>query len=225
MSFSTSNLNPDDRQFAAATERNRQPILDILTQVLPPQGTVLEISSGTGQHAVFFAPHLTPRYWLPSEPQAGLRRSILAWSKQMPCTTLLPPIALDVLDPVWPVEQPSWQTPQVSSAHLPPIQAIVNINMIHISPWEATLALLAGAARILPADGVLYLYGPYQQGGQHTAPSNADFDAWLQQQNPTWGVRHLEAVVAAAQAVGLSWSGEAIAMPANNFSVIFKKPI
>jgi Protein of unknown function (DUF938) len=217
------NPGSDERQFAAATERNRLPILDVLVQALPPQGTVLEISSGTGQHAVFFAPRLAGRYWLPSEPQSTLRRSILAWSKQMPCDRLLPPIALDVLEPIWPVEQASWANHQGLGAEVPPIQAIVNINMIHIAPWEATLALMHGAARVLPAGGVLYLYGPYQRGGGHTAASNAEFDGWLRSQNPTWGVRHLEAVVAVAEQTGFTWSGEPIAMPANNFSVVFAK--
>lgn len=216
------NDSPDLRQYAPATERNRVVILDVLRQVLPPTGTVLEISSGTGEHAIFFASQLHPRHWLPSDPNPVARNSILAWQQYHPTENLHPPIALDVHDARWPVEQPNF--PEI----LPgidwvanPIRAIVNINMIHIAPWSACLALLAGAERILPSGGVLYLYGPFRQGGQHTAPSNAAFDESLRSQNPAWGVRDLDEVIAVAQSHHLIWK-ETIAMPANNLSVIFQ---
>jgi len=212
----------DYRQYAPATERNREAILAVLSQVLPATGTVLEIASGTGEHAVFFAPRLAPRQWLPSDPNPIARASIASWRNAYPATNLHSPIALDAQAPRWSVE------PDTLSAVAPeidfvadPIRAIVNINMIHISPWSACLGLMAGAARLLPTGGVLYLYGPFKQGGQHTAPSNAGFDASLQAQNPAWGVRHLEDVVAAAEAKGLALV-KAIAMPANNLSVIFQ---
>ncbi|MBD1850378.1 DUF938 domain-containing protein [Leptolyngbya sp. FACHB-711] len=214
---------PDARQYAPATERNREPILNVLRQVLPPDGTVLEISSGTGEHAVFFAPRLAPRLWLPSDPNPQARASIAAWRQQIPAENLYPPIALDVRDPVWAVEQnPLPEELQGLNLNRNPIRAIVNINMIHISPWSATLGLMAGVSRLLPGGGILYLYGPYRQNGRHTAPSNAAFDQSLQMQNPDWGVRDLEAVVAAAAAEGLSFL-KTWEMPANNFSVVFEK--
>ncbi len=210
-------MTNDQRQFAPATERNRDPILAVLKRVLPPTGTVLEIASGTGQHAAYFAPRLQPLQWLPSDPNPMLRESIAAWGEEVPGDNLLTPIALDASTEPWPVETDA----KLNSLE---ITAVVNINMIHISPWSAGLGLLAGANRILPSGGVLYLYGPYQRHNGHTAPSNASFDASLQAQNPEWGVRHLEAVVSAAQAQQLELQ-EVIEMPANNFSVIFKKVV
>lgn len=205
---------PTDRQHAPATQRNREPILEVLRTVLPPTGTVLEISSGTGEHAAFFAPSLQPRQWLPSDPNPIARASIAAWRDYAPADNLHLPIALDACDPVWSVES---ELP----LGLPPIAAIVNINMIHIAPWSACLGLMAGAGRILPPGCILYLYGPFKQAGQQTAPSNAAFDQSLRSQDSEWGVRDLEAVVEVAQAQGLSLL-ETIAMPANNLSIIFQ---
>jgi Protein of unknown function (DUF938) len=218
------NLNkPDARQFAPATERNREPILAVLQQVLPAAGLaselILEIASGTGEHASFFAPQLAPRYWLPSDANADALASIQAWQQLAPSPYLLSPIALEVSQSDWP------QTVRESETFLSvdaPLRVIININMIHISPWSATLGLLAGAGALLPPDGILYLYGPYQQKGKHTSPSNEAFDEMLKARDPNWGVRHLEDVVAAAAHHGLQWQ-EVIAMPANNLSVIFKK--
>ncbi|PIG91407.1 DUF938 domain-containing protein [Gloeocapsopsis sp. IPPAS B-1203] len=201
----------DARQYAPATLRNREPILKVLLEVLPPTGTVLEVSSGTGEHAVFFAPRIHPREWLPSDPNPVARASIMAWSKHAPAENLYPVIALDACDPVWTVEQQSRE-----------IVAIVNINMIHIAPWSACLGLLAGAKRILSSGGILYLYGPFKQGNQHTAESNATFDASLRAQNPAWGVRNLEDVVEVAKTEHFSLI-KTVAMPANNLSVIFQK--
>ncbi|MGL5082540.1 MAG: DUF938 domain-containing protein [Microcoleaceae cyanobacterium] len=207
----------DVRQFAPATERNRQPILAVLNRVLPPTGTVLEIASGTGQHGVFFASHLPSLRWLPSDFNPQNRVSIRAWQSYEPAENLLPPIDLDASSPVWPVE-----TAEFLSSHLLPITAIVNINMIHISPWSVCLGLMSGAQRILSSGGILYLYGPFKQDGEHTAPSNAAFDQSLQAQNPEWGVRDLNEVVAVAQEKQLKLL-EVIPMPANNLSVIFQK--
>ncbi len=205
------------RQHAPATARNRQPILDVLQKVLPPSGTVLEISSGTGEHITFFAPELKHLQWLPSEPQAIARQSIQAWAEDLPSNNLiLPPLDLDVSVQPWPVEAPSYKA-QLAE----PITAIVNINMIHISPWEMCTHLMAGAERILPEGGVLYLYGPYQREGKQTAPSNEAFDMMLRDRNSSWGIRDLEAVVAIAQAHNLTLI-EVITMPANNFSVVFQ---
>lgn len=200
----------DARQYAPATQRNQAPILEVLLQVLPPTGTVLEISSGTGEHAIFFASRLAPRKWIPSDPNPVARSSIAAWQKHYPTENLYSPIALDARDAVWSVEP-----------ELQPITAIVNINMIHIAPWSACLGLMAGAQRILPSGGIVYLYGPFKQGGEHTAVSNVAFDQSLQMQNPEWGVRNLEDVIDAAQAQNLSLV-TTIAMPANNLSVVFR---
>lgn len=205
----------DARQYAPATVRNREPILEILRQVLPASGTVLEISSGTGEHAVFFAPRLYPRKWLPSDPHPQARASIAAWRESSPAENLYPPLALDVCDPIWEIEQEN--TPIQSD----PIVAIVNINMIHIAPWSACLGLIAGAKRILPAGGILYLYGPFKQHGKHTAPSNVAFDQSLRSQNPAWGIRDLDDVLAVARAANLTLV-KTVAMPANNLSVVFQ---
>lgn len=212
----------DARQYAPATQRNREPILEVLLQVLPPTGTILEVSSGTGEHAVFFAPRLYPRKWIPSDPNPIARDSIAAWQAQCPADNLYPPIALDARDSIWAVERDELpESLQDIDFKLDPIVAIVNINMIHIAPWAACLGLMAGARRILPPGGILYLYGPFKQGGKHTAPSNAAFDESLRMQNPEWGVRDLDEVVAVAQAQNLSLVGT-YTMPANNLSVIFK---
>jgi len=207
------NTPPDQRKFAPATQRNREPILEVLLQILPQHGTILEIASGTGEHATFFSYHLAPRQWLPSDPDPELRASINAWAEFFPCEAMQPPIDLDASSPIWPVE--TEPLPE------PPISAIININMIHISPWSACLGLMAGAGRILPRNGILYLYGPYKQNGEHTAPSNAAFDESLQAQNPDWGVRNLEDVVKAAEAQNLILH-QTYPMPANNLSLVFK---
>lgn len=202
--------SPDLRQYAPATDRNREPILAILQQVLPSTGTILEISSGTGEHAIFMAPQLAPRYWLPSDPSSDARASIAAWQQFAPCDRIYPPIDLDASSDQW----------LVSSEQ--PITAIVNINMIHIAPRSAYLGLFAGASRILPVGGVLYLYGPFKQDGVHTAPSNASFDESLRSRNPEWGVRDLEQIIAVAHNHDLELQ-QVYPMPANNLSVVFKQ--
>lgn len=211
-----------DRQHAPASERNRQPILEVLQQVLPPRGTVLEIASGTGEHAAFFAPRLTHLQWLPTEPQAALQSSIRAWAKDCPSGNLLAPLQLDVSQYPWPVEIPPEDASTENYLLTAPITAIVNINMIHISPWSACEQLMAGAQRILPTDGVLYLYGPYRQANMPTAPSNEAFDQMLRDRNPAWGLRDLDAVRKVAIAHGLEHI-KTVPMPANNLSVVFRK--
>jgi len=196
---------PDDRQYAPATARNREPILAVLQRTLPRRGLVLEIASGTGEHAAFFASAFPDLVWQPSDVDPAGRRSVVAWTSDVP--NVRPPLALDVRDEAWPVTQ---------------ADAIVAINMIHIAPWACCLGLVRGAGRVLPADGCLYLYGPYRIGGRHTAPSNEVFDASLKGRDPEWGVRDLEAVVAAADAVGLTHL-ETVPMPANNQSVVFRR--
>lgn len=195
------------KQHAPATARNRDPILTVLRQWLPPQGLVLEIASGTGEHAVFFAENLTGCDWQPSDAEPAALASIAAWRAQAGLVNLRPPLRLDVCDDLWPVER---------------ADAMVCANMIHIAPWDCALGLMAGAGRVLGAGGVLVLYGPFKQGGRHTALSNQAFDADLKVRNPHWGVRDLEAVDAAAQAAGLGHM-EAVAMPANNLCVVWRR--
>lgn len=203
------------RQYAPATERNRQPILEILQQVLPSAGTVLEIASGTGEHAAFFASNLMNVRWLPTEQVPELRESIQAWGESASAKNLiLPPLNLNVGDRPWPVE--------VDHFTELPITAIVNINMIHISAWEMCGHLMAGAERVLSAGGILYLYGPFKRAGQQSAESNEAFDLMLRDRNSEWGIRDLEAVVRLAEAHRLQLV-QTVEMPANNLSVVFRR--
>ncbi|HUG73816.1 MAG TPA: DUF938 domain-containing protein [Steroidobacteraceae bacterium] len=188
-----------------APERNKAPILEVLQRVLPPRATVLEVASGTGQHIVHFAQGLPEVAWLPSDPELQHRNSIQARVAASGLANVAAPLALDVLDRPWPVGK---------------LDAIVCINMIHISPWQATLALLQEAGDLLPVRGALYLYGPYRREGRHTAPSNEAFDADLRRRNPEWGVRNLEDVQRHAGEAGLVLR-EVATMPANNLSVVF----
>jgi hypothetical protein len=204
----------DLRRYAPATQRNREPILEVLRQVLPPTGTILEISSGTGEHAIYMAPQLALHHWLPSDPNPEARASITAWQQATPCANLYPPIDLDASSPHWSIES-------AESFKLDPITAIVNINMIHIAPKSAYIGLMAGASRILPDRGILYLYGPFKQEGVHTAPSNTAFDESLRAQNPEWGIRDLSEIATAAATHNLHLH-KIFTMPANNLSVIFQ---
>lgn len=192
---------------APATARNREPILAVLRRVLPARGLVLEIASGTGEHAAFFAASLPGIEWQPSDADPAALDSIAAHRDAAGLANLRTPLVLDVTQASWPVDR---------------ADAIVCINMIHISPWRVTEALLDGAARVLGAGGVLYLYGPYRVGGRHTAPSNAAFDADLRARNPAWGVRDVEAVAAEAAARGIDLV-ETVAMPAQNLSVVLRR--
>ncbi|GAB4543438.1 MAG: DUF938 domain-containing protein [Pleurocapsa sp.] len=202
----------DARQFAPTTQRNREPILEVLKRVFPPTGDILEIASGTGEHGVFFAPHFAPRIWIPSDPNPLLRDSIIAWRKFTEnVDNLNKPRDIDANDEKWSIENEAVN-----------INAIVNINMIHISPWTSCLGLMAGASRILSSGGILYLYGPFKRNGEHTAFSNVSFDESLRRQNSQWGVRDLEAVARIANSEGFTLE-EVVSMPANNFSVIFKR--
>jgi hypothetical protein len=191
------------KQFAPATARNREPIREVLARVLPASGVVLEIASGTGEHAVHMAgafPHLA---WQPSDPDEVALASIAAWRAEVALPNLRAPVRLDVRDPQWPAAN-----------------AIACINMIHISPWEATLALFAGARMLAPGE-LLYTYGPYRFDGV-TAPSNEDFDRSLRSRNPAWGVRDVADLRTAAAGFTLV---EAIAMPANNHSLVFRRTV
>ncbi len=195
------------KEHAPSTLRNRDPILDVLKRVLPSEGLVLEVASGSGEHASYFAQHLSGLTWQPSARDADDRASIRAWAEDVGSENLLDPVDLDVLNQQWPVEKAT---------------AIVCSNMVHISPWQVSVALIAGAGRILTAGGVLYLYGPYKINGTHTAPSNKAFDENLRNRDPEWGIRDLENVITEAAVHGLAHV-ETVAMPANNQSVIFKR--
>lgn len=198
----------DPRLHAPATARNREPIAAVLERVLPRAGVVLEIASGTGEHVAFFARRLPATLtWQPSDPSVKHRASIAAWIASDALTNVRSPLALDVEQEPWPVEE---------------VAAILAINLIHIAPWSACLALLRGAARTLPDGGVLYLYGPYREAGRHTAESNERFDERLRADDPRWGVRDADEVCAQAAAVGLTL-GERIPMPANNLSLVFRR--
>lgn len=217
----------DARQYAPATQRNRESILAVLQQVLPTerfQGkTVLEISSGTGEHSVFFAPLMPYLNWLPSDPNPLARDSIVAWQTACPENNCYPPVNLDASANPWSIEQDPLPEPlQQSDFDRSMIAAIVNINMIHIAPWTACEGLMAGAARLLPSGGILYLYGPFFQQTAPTAPSNLAFDQSLKARDERWGIRQLEVVVDLARSQQLRHQ-QTIPMPANNLSVIFQK--
>ena len=201
------------KRYAPATERNRDPILDVLQTYLPEQGTVLEVSAGTGQHAAFFAPRLASRYWLPTDVDEASLSSIQAWRETSQAPNLLAPQCLDVLDTRWLVED----------TELPePVSAMVNINMVHIAPWPCCEGLFDGAQRILPPQAVVLMYGPFKQAGEHTSPSNAAFDQQLKAQDARWGVRDLEAVVEVAKTRGFHCQA-VIPMPANNLMVSYNR--
>ncbi|SDD75254.1 Protein of unknown function [Cupriavidus sp. YR651] len=199
--------DPSARRMAPATDRNREAILAVLRDVLPASGTVLEIASGTGQHAVHFAAALPGVTWQPSDPDATSRESIAAWTAHAGVPNVLPPLAIDVCAEPWGIDG---------------VAAMVCINMVHISPWAATEALFAGAGKRLGPGGVLYLYGPYRRNGAHTAPSNEAFDTQLRAADAEWGVRDMEAVIALGAAQGMTCDAP-VAMPANNFSLVFRK--
>jgi cyclopropane fatty-acyl-phospholipid synthase-like methyltransferase len=190
-----------------ASERNKQPILDVLLTVLPATGDVLEIASGTGQHVCHFAQHLPGVRWQPSDPDAPSCETIAARIAAAGLANIEPPLLLDVRTPKWPVRAS--------------YDAIVCINMVHISPWPATLALFAGAERHLATDGHLVLYGPYLEDGQ-AVQSNLDFDASLKKRNPEWGLRELADVTHVATEHGFRRE-RVVRMPANNLTVVFVK--
>jgi hypothetical protein len=178
----------------------------VLRQVLPERGLVLEIASGTGQHAVHFAGALPALSWQPSDPDASNRESIAAYIAASGLENLAVPLDLDARNASWPIDR---------------ADAIVCINMIHIAPWSAAEGLVRGAAGLLGEGAPLVLYGPFMQGGRHTAPSNADFDASLKQRDSEWGVRDLDDVAELARDQRFALE-RVIAMPANNLTVVFR---
>jgi hypothetical protein len=197
----------DGRLHAPATQRNRGPILEVLMRLLPSDGTVLEIASGTGEHAAWFAQNLRPLVWQPSDADPGMRASIDAHARAQGVRTIQPAVELDVRRTPWPVER---------------AEAVVCINLIHIAPWAAAEGLFEGAAGVLPAGAPLVLYGPFKRAGRHTAESNARFDASLRASDPAWGVRDLDDVDALARSHGFS-PQKVVEMPANNLAVAYAR--
>jgi len=209
MPWYADSVDEQAKRFAPATQRNRNIIVDALRPLLPKRGTALEIASGSGEHILYFAEAFPAITWQPSDPDPEARASIAAWCAQVKLPNVLAPAALDASAVTWPAA--------CARADL-----VLCINMAHISPWSATLGLLRGAAAALPANGPLYLYGPYRRRGVVTAASNEDFDESLKQRDARWGLRQLEALTTAAADVGLVLA-EVTEVPANNLSIVFRK--
>ena len=197
----------DARRSAPAALRNREPIAEVLAEWLPSEGVVLELASGTGEHALFFAERFPALEWQPTDPHPDALASIAAWRAASGLPNLREPIQLDASAPDW----------QVAGA-----DAILCINMAHISPWAASLGLLNGAATLLPPGGPLILYGPWLWDGIATAPSNLDFDLDLKRRDPEWGLRRVEDFAYAAGERGLDL-GEVRPMPANNLMLLLTR--
>lgn len=197
----------DDKRHAPATLRNRDAIAAVLAEWLPETGAVLEVASGSGEHIVHFAATFPALHWQPSDPDPAGLVSIAAWGAEAGLANIAPPLALDASAGEWPIER---------------ADAILCINMVHISPWDATLGLFAGAARLLPAGAPLILYGPYVEPDVPTADSNIAFDASLRARDPAWGLRQIDDVKASAIAAGLVFA-ERRAMPANNLMLLFRR--
>ncbi|USG60978.1 class I SAM-dependent methyltransferase [Sneathiella marina] len=203
----------DRRQYSASAARNRDPILGILKDHLPESGTVLEVASGSGEHAVHFAPHFPNLNWQATNYDTTQLNSVIDWIAHSPSGNLLPPLKLDATATIWPIEADGYTAM--------PITAIFNVNMIHISPWCVCEGLMAGAGRILQKGGRLFIYGPFKIDGKHTAPTNEQFDEWLRADNADYGIRDQRNVIAEAEKNGLVHM-QAISMPANNFLQIFE---
>ena len=197
------------KQTAAAAERNRRPILEVLRRILPDTGRILEIASGTGQHVVAFAEAYPELNWCPSDPDPSARASIAAWVQDSGGGNVAAPTNIDVTEPCW------FGKPGQG------FDAIVCINLLHVSPWAACEGLMAGAAGLLEQPGILYLYGPFMRHGTHTSEGNEAFDENLRRQNPAWGLRDVDDIAACARQNGLQLD-EIVEMPANNLSLIFR---
>lgn len=202
-------MSEDARQYAPAAARNRDAIWSVLQHHLPDEGLVLEVASGSGEHAVHFARRAPAGLvFQPSDLEPAARASIDAWRSASGLANVRPALALDATAEAWPVTH---------------ADAVLSFNMIHIAPWEAAVGLVRGAARVLPPGGLLFLYGPFKREGRHTAPSNEAFDRdFLKARNPAWGVRDLEAVAALAAQAGFG-APMLEEMPANNLSVLFRR--
>lgn len=194
------------RRSAPAALRNREPIAEVLAQWLPPSGLVLELASGTGEHSTFFAERFPQLQWRPSDLHPDALASIAAWRDESALPNLLEPLPIDASSADWPIAR---------------ADAVLSINMVHISPWAAALGLLDGAARLLPPGGPLILYGPWLQADVPTAPSNLEFDQSLKARDPSWGLRNVEDFQAEAVKRGFALE-ELRTMPANNVMLLFR---
>jgi len=199
-----------DKQFSPSAARNTEPILAAVRPRLSASGRALEVASGTGQHIVAFADAFPGLDWTPSDPDPMARASIAAHVAEAGLANLHPPLHLDVSDPAWP------------EAVEPGFDIIVAINLLHISPWAATLGLISGAGRRLTPEGRLCIYGPFARGGDYLSESNVRFDASLRYRDPSWGVRDVDNVAAAAQGQGLDLA-EVVEMPANNLMLMLER--
>jgi len=192
---------------APAALRNREPIAEVLNEWLPTEGLVLEIASGTGEHAIYFAERFPRIEWQPSDLHPDALDSIRGWRESAGLPNVREPVVLDASSPNWPVER---------------AQAVLSINMVHISPWRSALGLIAGAARVLPPEGPLILYGPWLKDDIVTAPSNLAFDSDLRARDPEWGLRRVEEFAEAAERADL-WLMETRSMPANNLMLLLRR--
>lgn len=197
----------DQLPSSPAARRNREPIADVLRNALPEQGTVLELASGTGEHAAYLAEQFPKLRWQPSDPDREALAAIEAWREHAPLDNFAPPLRIDAEEQPWPVSR---------------ADAILCINMVHISRWQATQGLMRGAAQLLPAGAPLILYGPYLREGVPTAPSNLAFDQSLRARNPEWGLRDVAAVTTEAETQGLRFE-RLVEMPANNLMLVFRR--
>lgn len=195
------------KRHAPSVARNREPIAAVLTEELPASGLVLEVASGSGEHAVHFARTFPDLEWLPSDPDAEACRSIDAWRSEAGLPNLRPPVQLDAATASWPVAA---------------ADAVLCINMVHISPLAASEGLADGAARLLAPGEPLIVYGPYLEDAVETAPSNLEFDRWLKERNPDWGLRHVEWLDQVAGRRGLARTRR-VAMPANNLMLVYRR--
>lgn len=200
----------DARLFSPSAGRNREPILDILKEALPAEAKILEIASGTGEHGAYACRAMPGWRWRPSDLDPESRASQAAWAAAEGLENFLPPLTIDARKADWPLGDE------------PPYDALVCINMIHISPWEAGLGVFAGAGRYVKPGGALFFYGAFKRDGRHTAPSNEEFDRSLKSRNPDWGVRDLADVSAEVEKRGFSLE-RVVDMPANNLSVLFRR--
>ena len=202
----------DERLHAPATQRNRDPILEVLRDALPPSGYVLELASGSGEHIVHFAECLPELKWQPSDADLEALASIEAWRQLSKLSNILPPTALDVT-------AEEWDLPNVASD----LVGVLAINLIHIAPWDACEGLIQGSATNVTQGGCLYFYGPFKRNGRHTAASNQSFDEMLRRHDPEWGVRDLDTVIEHATHFGLALD-RIVEMPSNNLSVVLRRP-
>ncbi|WP_417452547.1 DUF938 domain-containing protein [Kiloniella sp.] len=207
---------PDARRYAPATERNRQVIYDVLKNNLPAKGKLLEVASGTGEHAAWIGSRLPAIKWQTSEYDTDLFPSIKAHIKASKAKNITPPVHIDVLQNNWGL------SPEEMAQFYDKTDIVTCANMIHIAPWEVAIGLIKGASNFLVQSGLLFIYGPFFQSGTETAPSNIEFDNWLKERDSSWGIRQLDDVEHLAKDHGL-FLYKAHTMPANNLFLQFKK--